>query len=205
MRRPRAEMLRVVAHAMRIFVVGASGVLGRALLSRLCGHEVLGTTRSPERAAAIAALGAHAVVCDVYDAGALRAAVIQARPDIVLNALTALSAGPGPANARIRSEGGPVVVEAARAGRSRRLIVESIAFASSTSEASRAAVEALERGAFESGLEAVILRFGRFWGPGTWSDAPAEPPAVHIEEAARRTVELLTAPPGRYEVVDPSH
>jgi nucleoside-diphosphate-sugar epimerase len=186
---------------MRIFVVGASGVLGRAVLARLGGHEVFGTTRASDRAAAIAALGAHAVVCNVYEPGALRAAVVQARPDIVVNALTDLSAGPGPANARIRQEGGPVVVEAARAGGARRLIVESIAFPSSA--ASQAAVEALERGALESGLEAVILRFGRFWGPGTWSETPAEPPAVHIEEAARQTVELLMAPPGRYDVVDP--
>jgi nucleoside-diphosphate-sugar epimerase len=186
---------------MRIFVVGASGVLGRALLGRLGHHEVFGTTRSPERAAAITALGAHAVLCDVYEPDTLRAAVVEARPDIVVNALTDLSAGPGPANARIRQEGGPVVVEAARAAGARRLIVESIAFPSSP--ASQSAVEALERGALESGLEAVILRFGRFWGPGTWSKTPAEPPAVHIDEAARQTVELLTALPGRYDVVGP--
>lgn len=185
---------------MRIFVVGASGVLGRALLARLGNHEVFGTTRSSARAAVITALGARPVVCDVYVPGALRAAAAEAHPDIVVNALTDLSAGPGPANVRIRQEGGPVVVDAARAGGARRLVVESISFPSSA--ASQAAVEALEKSALESGLEVVILRFGRFWGPGTWSEIPADPPAVHIDEAARRTVELFTAAPGRYDVVD---
>ncbi len=138
-------------------------------------------------------------MCDVYSPGALSAAAVAAAPEVVINALSDLSAGPGPANARIREEGGPIVAHAARQARARRLVVASIAFA--TSPASARAVEALERGAFESGLDAVVLRFGRFWGPGTWSETAAEPPAVHVDEAGRRAAALLTAPPGTYVIV----
>jgi nucleoside-diphosphate-sugar epimerase len=185
---------------MRVLVVGASGVLGRALLAASRSHEVTGTTRSLDKLAQLAALGARGVVCDVYQPGALSAVAMAAAPEVVVNALTDLSAGPGPANARIRAEGGSIVVQAARIAGARRLLVESIAFASSP--ASREAVDALERGARESGLEALVLRFGRFWGPGTWSATPAEPPAIHVEEAGRRAAALLGAPPGTYEIVD---
>ncbi len=55
---------------MRVFVAGASGAIGRPLLSRLiaAGHEVTGTTRSEERAEAIRTAGARPVICDVLDA-----------------------------------------------------------------------------------------------------------------------------------------
>ncbi len=54
---------------MRVFVAGASGVIGRPLLPALiaAGHEVTGMTRRPERADAVRAAGADAVVCDVFD------------------------------------------------------------------------------------------------------------------------------------------
>lgn len=187
---------------MKIFVVGASGVLGRAMLVHLRSHEVAGTTRSPDKLAALAALGARGVRCDVYAPGALRAAMIAAAPDVVVNLLTDLAGGLGPGNARIRSVGGPIVVDAARAAGARRLLVESIAFA--TSPESDAAVAALEDGARASGLEAVILRFGRFWGPGTWREAsPAEPPTVHVDLAGRRAAELIDEAPGVYTITDP--
>ena len=53
------------------------------------------------------------------------------------------------------------------------------------------------------GAGGVVLRYGRFYGPGTYHpDAVAEPPAVHVDEAARRTVEALDAPSGIVTVVD---
>ena len=61
----------------------------------------------------------------------------------------------------------------------------------------------LERGALESGLEAVVLRFGLFWGPGTWyeSEPDDERPHVHVDEAGRRAAEMLfQAPPGVHEI-----
>jgi len=189
---------------MRILVVGASGVLGRALIPHLAGHDVVGTTRAPARRATIEAAGASAVVCDVYEPGALERVARDAAPEIVVNLLTDLAAASREANARIRREGGPVVVQAARAAGARRLIVESVAFASEMKGEGASALAALEDGALASGLEAVIIRFGRLWGPGTWSEsAPARAPTVHVSEAGRRAAPLvIAAPPGLYDVVD---
>jgi nucleoside-diphosphate-sugar epimerase len=176
---------------MRILLVGASGVLGRATLPHLRGHDVVGTTRSPAKRDALAALGATPEVCDVYQPGAVERIARASRPEIVVNFLTDLAGGPGPANSRIRLEGGPVVVAAARAAGARRLAVESLAF--DAGAASMAAVVAIEEGAVGSGLEALVLRFGRLWGPGTWNDAPPAAPAVHVDEAGRRAAELILA------------
>jgi uncharacterized protein YbjT (DUF2867 family) len=188
---------------MTILVLGASGVLGRAFVPHLVarGERVVGVTRSADKRAVIAALGAEPLVCDVYDADATRRAMIAAAPRVVVNFLTDLAGGIGPGNARIRREGGPIVIDAARAAGATRLVVESIAFA--TSPESDAAVAALEDGARNSGLDALILRFGMFWGPGTWRPAAAGPaPAVHVETAGRRAAELLDAAPGTYTIVD---
>lgn len=85
---------------MRVFVAGASGVIGRRVVRALvaCGHEVTGTTRSPERAARLESLGAHGVVIDVLDADALQEVVGDAAPEVVIHQLTAL------ANDRARRE-----------------------------------------------------------------------------------------------------
>jgi nucleoside-diphosphate-sugar epimerase len=186
---------------MRILFVGASGVLGRATLPHLGGHEIVGTTRSPAKRDAIAALGARAELCDVYEPGALERLARAFAPEVVVNFLTDLAAGPGPANSRIRLEGGPIVTAAARAAGARRLVVESIAF--DTGGASEAAVAALESGALGSGLEALVLRFGRFWGPETWATTPPAAPAVHVDEAGRRAAALILAgSPGTHVIVD---
>jgi hypothetical protein len=116
--------------------------------------------------------------------------VLRFAPDVVANFLTDLRAGPGPANTRVRREACPNVVAAAREAGARRLVVESIAF--STTPDSDAAVSEMEQDALDSGLVAVVLRFGRFWGPGTWHIAPPEPPAIEIGEAGRRAAEVIT-------------
>jgi uncharacterized protein YbjT (DUF2867 family) len=188
---------------MTTFVVGASGVLGRAFVPHLiaAGERVVGVTRSAEKAALLASLGVEPVVCDVYAPDALRRAAIAAAPRVVVNFLTDLAGGIGPGNIRIRRDGGPIVVDAARAAGAQRLVVESIAFP--TSPESDAAVAALEDGARASGLEAIIIRFGYFWGPDTWRpDAPGGPPHVHVEHAGRRAAALLDAVPGTYTVTD---
>src|SRR3954469_3857425 len=73
--------------SMRILVVGASGVLGRATLPNLRGHQIVGTTRSPEKREAVAALGARAEICDVYQVGAVERLVRAFAPEIVVNLL----------------------------------------------------------------------------------------------------------------------
>src|ERR1700710_3319982 len=77
---------------MRVFVAGASGVIGRPLVRRLvaAGHEVTGMARRGERGGELRAAGAEAVVCDVFEAEALERAVVAAAPEAVVHALTAL-------------------------------------------------------------------------------------------------------------------
>jgi nucleoside-diphosphate-sugar epimerase len=78
---------------MRIFVAGGSGVIGVRLLPLLAavGHEVAGMTRSPGKIDGLKALGAEPVLCDVYDAEALRAPVLRFGPDAVMDQLTGVS------------------------------------------------------------------------------------------------------------------
>ena len=174
---------------MRILIFGATGVLGRATIPHLNGHSVGGTTRSAHKLAALAASRVEGFVCDAYDRESVIDVARAFRPDVVVNFLTDLAAGPGPANSRIRREAGPHVTAAARAAGARRVVVESIAFA--TTPESDAAVAAEERDAQSSGLEALILRFGRFWGPGTWNATRAASPAIEIGEAGRRAAAAI--------------
>jgi 2-alkyl-3-oxoalkanoate reductase len=78
---------------MRVFVVGASGVIGRRLVPRLIerGHEVIGSARSPEKAERLRRLGAESIVLDALDARAVREAVAAARPDAIVHQATALT------------------------------------------------------------------------------------------------------------------
>ena len=108
---------------MKVFVAGASGVIGRPTVRQLveAGHEVVGMTRREERAAEIREAGAEAVVCDVFDADALREAVVAAQPEVVLHALTALPPKFDPksdylaATNKVRVEGTRNLVAAAKA------------------------------------------------------------------------------------------
>ncbi|HEU0040999.1 MAG TPA: NAD-dependent epimerase/dehydratase family protein, partial [Jiangellaceae bacterium] len=84
---------------MRIFLAGAAGAVGRRLVPmlRAAGHEVVGTTTSESKVEPLRAAGAEPVVLDALDGAAVRHAVEQARPDVVVHELTALS---GPANVK---------------------------------------------------------------------------------------------------------
>jgi nucleoside-diphosphate-sugar epimerase len=176
---------------MRILFAGATGILGRATLRHLKGHDVLGLTRAREKLPLLQALGAEGVVCDVYDSRELLRLVQGWRPHVVVNFVTDLSTGSGEANNRARREGCKNLVSAAEAAGSRRLILESVAF-----PLERPAAEALERmeqTALESPLEVLILRFGRLWGPSTFHQEPPQPPAIHIDEAGTRAATLITS------------
>src|SRR5215468_7997401 len=78
--------------AMRVFVAGATGVLGRALLPELtaAGHEAVGLARSPEKLLTVDRMGAQAVRGDVLDAAGIRRLVEEARPDAIVNLATAI-------------------------------------------------------------------------------------------------------------------
>jgi 2-alkyl-3-oxoalkanoate reductase len=182
---------------MKVFVAGASGVIGRPLVRQLvaAGHEVTGTTRQKERADEIRGAGAKAVVCDAYDAAAVEAAVKGAAPDVVVNQLTSLPQRYDPRKAsfyeatnRVRREGGHNLAEAARAAGARRFITQSIAFLYAPEgewvkdEDARPfddapghfgpAVQTMldhEREVVESpDFEGLVLRYGQFYGPETY-------------------------------------
>ena len=76
-----------------IFLAGATGAVGRSLIPRLLerGHTVTGTTRSPEKADALRALGVTPVIVDGLDRDAVIAAVAAARPDAIVHEMTALA------------------------------------------------------------------------------------------------------------------
>ena len=181
---------------MRIFVAGASGVLGIRIVPLLvaAGHEVAAMTRTAVKAEALRALGARPVVCDVYDAAALREALVAFDPDVVIDELTDLPDDPrlivGAANARIRVGGTRNLLAAA--GKT-RVLSQSVAWA--LSGEGEAAVEEHERLVLEHG--GVIIRYGQLYGPGTYheTDRP-DGPRIHIDDAARRTLEALDLPNG---------
>ncbi|MGA2997243.1 NAD-dependent epimerase/dehydratase family protein [Bradyrhizobium sp.] len=123
---------------MQIFLAGATGVVGRllALLLRDAKHDVTGTTRDPEKAIRLQALGVEPVVVDAFDADALARAMACAKPDAVIHQLTDLPNAPGTpgyaagqeANRRLRIEGTHNLMRAAVMTGVGRVIAQSIAF-----------------------------------------------------------------------------
>jgi len=123
---------------MRVFLAGATGVIGRRLLPLLLaeGHEVTGMTRSAGRMEQLRAAGAEAVVTDAFDAQELRRAVTEARPDAVIHQLTSIPPRIDPrkmerdfaTNDRLRREGTTNLVAAAKAAGVTRLLAQSVAF-----------------------------------------------------------------------------
>jgi nucleoside-diphosphate-sugar epimerase len=193
---------------MKIFLAGASGVIGRQLIPLLVaeGHAVLGMTRTPANVPMLQALGAEPFVGDVYDRAALTDAMVRFAPQLVMHQLTDLpdDAARIPehaaANSRIRREGTRNLLDAARAAGAARVVAQSVAW--ELPGEGGAAKHALEEAVLAAG--GVVLRYGRLFGPGTYyeGDTRPEPPAVSVAEAARRTVALLEAPSGIVEVVD---
>jgi nucleoside-diphosphate-sugar epimerase len=186
---------------MRIFLAGATGVVGVRLVPLLvaAGHVVAGMTRSQEKADGLVAIGAEPVVCDVYDAEALREAVLAFGAETVIHQLTDLpddaASIPGfeAANARIRREGTRNLLAAARACGASRVVAQSVAW--ELGGDAGAAVQEHERAVLDAG--GVVLRYGQFYGPGTYfDDEKPSPPRIHVDEAARRTLPALYAPTG---------
>ena len=193
---------------MRVFIAGATGVIGIRLVPLLVadGHEVTGMTRSEQKADALRALGAEPAICDVYDADALREAVVSADADAVVHLLTDLPDdmaeidGFTAANARIRREGTRNLLAAAEAAGASRFLAESLA-ARPDGDAG-AAVDELERSVLAAG--GVVLRYGWLYGPDTYYEQELpDPPRIHVDEAARRTALELEHGTGVIELVEP--
>jgi uncharacterized protein YbjT (DUF2867 family) len=192
---------------VRIFVAGASGVIGVRLVPLLVerGHVVAGMTRSADKVARLRALGAEPVVCDVFDPDALTATVVAFEPEFVMDQLTDLPDTVdqlpefGPRNDRIRTEGTRNLLAAVRAAGASRILAQSIAW---TPARGGDGVAEHERLVLEAG--GVVVRYGTFYGPGTYSGADGlpPPPRIHVDEAAIRTVALLDAPSGVVVLVE---
>jgi nucleoside-diphosphate-sugar epimerase len=205
---------------MRIFLAGASGVIGRRLLPLLrdAGHDVVGTTRSSDKAEMLRQLGAEPVIIDVFNRAALSDAVARATPDVIIHQLTDLPHAPGTPgyeaalerNARLRIEGTRNLIDAAKAAGVTRMIAQSIAFVYAPGEVTRVETDPLDlaaTGARKRTVEGVIaleqatlelpqgivLRYGFLYGPGTWFETEKRAaPALHVDPAANAALLALT-------------
>jgi nucleoside-diphosphate-sugar epimerase len=233
---------------MNVFVAGASGAIGRPLVAELVrrGHAVTGMTRSDAGATALADLGAAVARVSAYDAPGLEQALWESKAEVVIDELTALPKSPADMAAaaagdrRLRLEGGGNLLAAARRCGARRYVQQASGFflrpgpglgdeteglavdASPRVAASARTYAELEARLLAAGdIECVALRYGFFYGPGTWyhpDGASAdlvrrgEVPVVgdgggvwswvHIDDASLATANALTVPPGVYHVVD---
>lgn len=180
---------------MRVFLAGATGAIGRPLVRLLIaeGHHVTAMTRSPAKVDALRAAGVDPVVADALDSAAVVSAVSNARPDAVINQLTAIPSRLDPRKIerdfaptdRLRTEGTRILIEAAQAAGAERMIAQSIVLVyapgppgtvhsesdpvdvnphKSYQRTGGALVE-LERQVLGAGGQ--VLRYGYFYGPGS--------------------------------------
>jgi nucleoside-diphosphate-sugar epimerase len=237
---------------MRVFLAGATGAIGRRLVPQLveAGHQVTAITRSEAKLAELRNAGAEPVLCDVFDAGRLGAVIVQAEPDAVINQLTDLPQSLNPrklgeyyaASNRVRREGTQNLLNAALGAGVRRFVVQGAAYWYAPSGGPVKTEEAplyldapppigpavqtikhVEDAMLSAeGLEGVVLRYGMFYGPGTWyaknGDVGRQARKrrypmigkgegiysfIHVDDAAAATVAALEgARPGVYNVVD---
>lgn len=182
---------------MKVFVAGATGVMGKQLVPRLlaAGHEVVGMTRSESKQAALRDLGARPVVADALDPDQVADAVGQAQPEVIVHQLTAISAidtrhfdRDFALTNRLRTEGTDHLLSAGRAVGVRRFVAQSYTSwpyartggpvkseqdpldptpAREMTE-SMAAIRHLEEAVTGADwTEGIVLRYGAFYGPGT--------------------------------------
>jgi nucleoside-diphosphate-sugar epimerase len=237
---------------MRVFVAGATGAIGSRLVPQLveAGHQVTAITRSKEKLGKLYDLGAEAVACDVFDAGRLGSVVARAEPDAVINELTDLPQSLNPrrlkeyyaANNRVRREGTANLLSAARGAGVRRFLIQGAAYwyaptggpvkteeaplyldaPSPIGPAVETIKEVEEAVLTADGIEGIVLRYGMFYGPGTWYAKDGDVGRqvrkrrypmighgegtysfIHVDDAASATVAALeSARPGVYNVVD---
>ena len=236
---------------MRVFVAGASGAIGRPLIPKLlaAGHEVTGLTRSEAKAEDVRRAGASAAVVDVFDADALRAAAREAGAEVVVHELTALPERLDfrkeelyADTNRCRTEGTRNLLDAARAAGAHRFVSQSIAFAYRSDGArvkteddplldaapggfgsAIAALREMESSVLGAeGIEGLVLRYGFFYGPGTYYASDGSTVAdlrrrripivgkgtgvfsfIHVDDAADATVAAVErGAPGIYNVTD---
>jgi uncharacterized protein YbjT (DUF2867 family) len=192
---------------MRVFLAGASGVIGIRVLPLLVsnGHVVAAMTRSPGKVEQLRALGGEAVVCDVYDLEGLKAAVAAHAPDVVMHQLTDLPDSlddlpqQAASNDRMRSEGTRNLIAAARDANAPRFVAQSISWRPARGDD---VVKQHEQQVLA--IHGVVARYGHLYGPGTYYESELPPkPRVHIDAAARATPPLIHAAPGVTTIAEP--
>jgi nucleoside-diphosphate-sugar epimerase len=181
---------------VKVFVAGASGVIGRQLVPRLvaAGHEVHGMTRSNSKRGLLEKLGAVPVVADALDPDQIAEAVGSARPDVIVHQLTAI----GEVNTRkmeksfeatnrLRTSGTDHLLSAGQAVGVKKFVSqghvmsyartggpvksEDDPYDASPPKQMRANLDALKH--MEAAVlgarwtEGIVLRYGWFYGPGT--------------------------------------
>ena len=195
---------------MRVLVAGATGAIGTRLVPLLVerGHEVIGSSRSPERADRLRALGAEPVALDLLDATSVQEAVAAARPDAIVHQATALTGLRDFRNFdrsfavtnRLRTEGTDALLVAAHESGVSRFVAQSFAGWPSAREggpvkseedpldphpvpstrATHAAIRHVERAVTEAG--GVVLRYGGFYG---------SPEDAQLEAARKRRFPIV--------------
>jgi uncharacterized protein YbjT (DUF2867 family) len=192
----------------RVFLAGASGVLGSRLIPILvdAGYVVGAMTRSAGKADRLAGLGGQPIVCDVFDRPGLLHAVRAFMPDVLLHELTDLPdelenlPEDSRLNARIRVEGTRNLLDALEGVGPTKVVAQSVAWTMRPGREADAVVQ-LERAVLA--VSGVILRYGLLYGPDTYFEGELPPaPRVHVDTAAARTLEALDAPSGILTVVE---
>lgn len=192
---------------MKIFLAGATGVIGVRLIPLMLaeGHAVAAMTRTPSKMNELRAAGVSPVLCDLFDPEALVAAVTEFRPDVVMHQVTDLPDRLEelseflPRNNRVRSEGTRNLLAAAQAANASGFVAQSIAWRGGPG--SGAVVDAHENAVVGAG--GTVLRYGMFYGPGTfYGSEPPPHPRIHVDEAARRTMPFLAGPRGIFTITE---
>jgi nucleoside-diphosphate-sugar epimerase len=244
------EAIAKAGGGVRVLIAGATGAIGRPLIRCLNDHHrtVFALARSPESARLVSELGAEPVIADALDAPSVKAAMAAVRPNAVINELTALPAhytaaemqAAAERDRKVRIEGNRNLLASLYEAGVRRYLLQSSAFwyapgdgladesAPFAFDASPAVAAGTRRYAeMEAaasgtpGIEFVALRYGFFYGPGTWFSSDGDMGKqtrgqqvpiigdgqgvwswVHIEDAAAATAAALECAPGAYNIVD---
>ncbi len=234
---------------MKVLIAGGTGAIGRRLVPRLRGsqHDVFILVRAP-KSASLKDIDAEPIAGDALDAVAVKNALGRLRPDAVINELTSLPKRYTPAemaaaaerDRKVRVEGNANLLAALGDAGVRRYLLQSSAFwyapgAGAADEsvpfistappgvegAARTYVQLEARAMATPGIEFVALRYGFFYGPGTWysregdigdqvrreqvpimGEGQGVYSFVHIDDAASATAAALTCAPGAYNIVD---
>ena len=200
---------------MKIFLAGASGVIGRSLVPRLtgAGHEVTGMTGDAATTGLVRSFGARPVMVDVFDRDRLAEVIRAAHPNAVIDQLTSLRHGDYLATNRLRTQGTRDLVDAAIAAGVQTVVAQSYCIyapgpglADETdpldvnSPAFGAAAEALValEAVVSEAPRGVLLRYGTLYGPGTgYASDGAIAAQVGRRAACHRGCDVVPACGGR--------